>query len=163
MKMILTLILISLVANSILSLFCPFIGTKNKNQIFSKLVVWQREIVLLFVQSTNQFLYENDLNFNSYKFSCKFNFIPFLSFHRNQKQESNFQQVGGLATRNSFTFCLVELEWRSTSKVRQNQQTFIKDCYSCLYYSSMLVVSILSVATAFYLLQRCIQNLLENL
>ena len=32
-------------------------------------------------------------------------YIPFLSFHRNQKQESNFQQTGGLVTRNSFYFC----------------------------------------------------------
>ena len=30
----------------------------------------------------------------------------FLSIHRNEKQESNFQQVGGLVTSNSFTFCL---------------------------------------------------------
>ena len=30
----------------------------------------------------------------------KFGFISFLSFRRNQKQESNFQEVGGLVTRN---------------------------------------------------------------
>ena len=55
-----------------------------------------------------RFLYENNRNFHSYKFSYKFNFINsiFLSFHRNQKQESNFQQVGALVTRNSFAFCL---------------------------------------------------------
>ena len=39
---------------------------------------------------------------NSYKFT----FVLFLSYHTNQKQESNFQQVGGLVTRNSFVFCL---------------------------------------------------------
>ena len=50
-----------------------------------------------------RFLYENNCNYNSCKFSHKFIFILFLSFHRNQKQESNFQQVGGLVTRNSFT------------------------------------------------------------
>ena len=33
-----------------------------------------------------RFLYENNRNFNSQKFSHKFNFIPILSFHRNQKQ-----------------------------------------------------------------------------
>ena len=43
---------------------------------------------------------------NSCKFCCKCTFLPFLFFHGNQKQESNFQQVGGLVTRNSFTFCL---------------------------------------------------------
>ena len=30
----------------------------------------------------------------------------FLSFHRNQKEESNLQQVDGLVTRNSFAFRL---------------------------------------------------------
>ena len=43
---------------------------------------------------------------NSCKFCCKCTFLPFLFFHKNQKQESNFQQVGGLVTRNSFAFCL---------------------------------------------------------
>ena len=51
------------------------------------------------------FLYENNRDYNSYKFNCKFAFIPFLLFRRNQKQESNFQQVGGQAKRNiSFLF-----------------------------------------------------------
>ena len=35
-----------------------------------------------------------------------FTSIPFLSFHRNQNQESNFQQVGSLITRNRIAFCL---------------------------------------------------------
>ena len=39
MKMIVTIIPTNLVTNSLLSLFCPFTGPKNKNQIFSKLVV----------------------------------------------------------------------------------------------------------------------------
>ena len=55
-----------------------------------------------------RFLCENNLNYNSYKCSYKFTFISFLSFRRNQKQGSNFQQVGGLVTRNSSAFCL----WR---------------------------------------------------
>ena len=29
-----------------------------------------------------------------------------FSLHKNQKQESHFQQVGGLVTRKSFDFCL---------------------------------------------------------
>ena len=36
------------------------------------------------------FLYENHCSYNSYKFSYKFPVIPFLSFSRSQKQESNF-------------------------------------------------------------------------
>ena len=51
----------------------------------------------------DKFLHENNRN---YKFSYKFTFIPFLSFYRNRKQDSNFQQVGGLVTRNIFAFCL---------------------------------------------------------
>ena len=51
-----------------------------------------------------RFLYENNRNYNSCKFSYKFTVIPFLTSNRNQKQESNFQQIGGLATRNSLAF-----------------------------------------------------------
>ena len=40
---------------------------------------------------------------NDYEFAL----IPLLSFRKNQKQESNFQQVGGLiVTKNIFIFCL---------------------------------------------------------
>ena len=52
------------------------------------------------------FLHENNRNYNSYRFSYKFAFILFLSFLTNQKQESGFQQVGGLVTRNISVFCL---------------------------------------------------------
>ena len=34
------------------------------------------------------------------------NFILFLFFLLNQKQESGFQQVGGLVTKNIYDFCL---------------------------------------------------------
>ena len=36
----------------------------------------------------------------------KFAFIPFLAFPRNQKQQSNFQQVGDLVTRNILVFVI---------------------------------------------------------
>ena len=52
------------------------------------------------------FLHENNNNYNSNRFSYKFAFIFFLSFLTNQKQESDFQQVGGLVTRNISVFCL---------------------------------------------------------
>ena len=45
-------------------------------------------------------LHENNRNYNSYRFSSKFTFILFLFFLANQKQESRFQQVGGLIARN---------------------------------------------------------------
>ena len=61
--------------------------------------------VLLTIWET--FLHENNRNYNPYKFSYKFAFILFLSFLTNQKQESGFQQVGGLVTtRNTSGFCL---------------------------------------------------------
>ena len=53
------------------------------------------------------FLYKNNCSFNSYKFIDKFAFIPYLSLCRNQKQESNIQQVGVLLTKNNFVFFIV--------------------------------------------------------
>ena len=52
----------------------------------------------------DRFLYENNRNYNSQNFSYKFDFIPVLSFRRKQKQQSNFQQVGDLETRNISVF-----------------------------------------------------------
>ena len=52
------------------------------------------------------FLNEENRNYNSYRFSYKLVFILFLSFLSNQQQESGFQQVGGLGTRNNPVFCL---------------------------------------------------------
>ena len=52
------------------------------------------------------FLHENNRNHNSYRFSYKSTLILFLSFLTNQKQESGFQQVGGLVRRNISAFCL---------------------------------------------------------
>ena len=49
MKIIVTIIPTDLVTNSILSSFCFFLQTKNKNQVFSNLVVWYREIFLFFI------------------------------------------------------------------------------------------------------------------
>ena len=40
MKIIVAVIPADLVANLLLSSFCPFLQTKNKNQVFTKLVVW---------------------------------------------------------------------------------------------------------------------------
>ena len=40
MKIIVTIIPANLVTSSPGSLFCPFIETKSKNQMFSELVVW---------------------------------------------------------------------------------------------------------------------------
>ena len=55
------------------------------------------------------FLHENNCNYNSYRFTYKFDFILFLPFFTNQKQESGFEQVGGLVTRNISVFCLQQV------------------------------------------------------
>ena len=59
-----------------------------------------------FINNLRNILYENNRNYNSYRFSYKFAFILLLSFLTNQKQESGFQQVGGLVTRNISGFYL---------------------------------------------------------
>ena len=56
----------------------------------------------------------------------------FLSFRRNQKQESYFPQVADLVKRNITFF--VYNEWCSTSKVYQNQQTFFIKVFSCILF-----------------------------
>ena len=55
MKIIITIILTDLVTNSLLSSLCPFLQTKNKNQVFSKLLVRYREIFLFFVYSESRY------------------------------------------------------------------------------------------------------------
>ena len=50
--------------------------------------------------------FSSNLRDNSYRFCYKFAFILFLSFLTNQKQESCFQQVGGLVMRKFSVFCL---------------------------------------------------------
>ena len=52
----------------------------------------------------DRFLYENNRNYNCYKFIYKFAFIPFLPFFKNQTQESNSRQVGDLVTFKVFVF-----------------------------------------------------------
>ena len=84
-----------------------------------------------------RFLYEKDRNYNYCKLSCKFTFTHFLFFQRNQKQESYFQQVGGLVTRNSFAIYLQGVALYL--KGMPNSVDFYKrTCCSCSYYSSMI-------------------------
>ena len=53
------------------------------------------------------FLHENSRNYNSYTSSYKFIFILLFSFLANEKQESGFQQVGGLVTKNISVFLFI--------------------------------------------------------
>ena len=54
MKIIVTIIPTSLVTNFLLFSFSPFLQTKNKNLVFSKLVVWLLVIFLFFVNSESR-------------------------------------------------------------------------------------------------------------
>ena len=55
MKVIVTIIPTNFVANSLLSLFCPAIQIKNKNETLTKLVAWYREIFNFFVYSDSRY------------------------------------------------------------------------------------------------------------
>ena len=91
------------------------------------------------------FLRENNRNYNSYRFSCKFTFILCLSFLTNQKQESGFQEVACLVTRNISFFCLQRVLFYF--KAIQNSTDFSKGIFlhaipvciivSCLYGTSL--------------------------
>ena len=61
---------------------------------------------MFYYQFERNFYMNFHVNYNTYRFSYKFVFILFLSFLTNQKQESGFQQVGGLVMRNISVFCL---------------------------------------------------------
>ena len=54
MRVTATIISTDLVTNSLLSSFCPFLQTKHKHHVFSKLVIWQQEMFLVFVYSESR-------------------------------------------------------------------------------------------------------------
>ena len=58
---------------------------------------------------SDKVLHENNRKYNSYRFSCKFAFILFLSFLTNQKKESGFHQVDDMVKRNICAFCLEQV------------------------------------------------------
>ena len=61
------MILVNSNTDLLLFLFCPFVKSKIKNQIFSKLAVWDREIFLFFVsvksRSTSEAFRPNSIDF----------------------------------------------------------------------------------------------------
>ena len=63
-------------------------SNQRKNNVVAKILLAIREI-----------LYESNYNYNFYKFSYKYTFIPLFSFCKNQKQESNFLQIEGHVAR----------------------------------------------------------------
>ena len=71
---------------------------------FVILVISEKTVAKISLAISEIFLHENNCNYNSFKLSGKSTFIIFESFLRNQKQELNFQQVGGLVTKNISVF-----------------------------------------------------------
>ena len=88
-------------------------------------------------------------------FYFKFAFILFLSFPANQKQESGFQQVGGLVTGNNSVFCLQRVTLYL--KAKPNSIDFHKGIFLhvltfsyCSYYSSIVpFTSFVPVGTSY--------------
>ena len=73
----------------------------------ARCAMWKKErcVVKILLEIWETFLYENNCNLNSYKFSFKFAFTCFLPFRRNQKQESNFSEVASMVKNNISDFC----------------------------------------------------------
>ena len=66
-------------------------------------------------------------------------FILFLSFRRNQKQESNFQQAGGLVTRNiSVLFIASRGLLQSHAEFNRTLYRDFVACYSCSHGITVL-------------------------
>ena len=107
-------------------------------QVISEKTLWNKSFTGNLRDKNN---HENNRNYNSYRFSYKFTFILFLlSFLTNQKQELGFQQVGRLVTRN---YCFLFIESRtllqSHAKFKRLFWRNFLTCYSCSYYSSMII------------------------
>ena len=69
-------------------------------------VIREKTLANILLAIWQLFLYENNQNYNSSRVINKFAFILLLSFLTDQKQDSDFQQVGGLLTRNITDLCL---------------------------------------------------------
>ena len=109
------------------------------------------------------FLHENNRNYNSYKFSSKFAFILFFSFLTNQKQESGFQEVGDLVTKDVPVFLFIAshaLLQRHAEFNRLLERDFLT-CYCCSCYSSMGIEGNLLILFKNYL-KDCKQRVVLN-
>ena len=92
-----------------------------------------------FTSCLRDILDENNCNFNFSKWRYKLGFIPFVSFHMNQKQETIFYKVCGLATKKFIAFAYSESH--STSKRWWIEETFLKRFSRMLFllnYSFMI-------------------------
>ena len=81
-------------------------SSSEASQLCKIQVIIERTLYSKGFVSNLRYIFNSYIFINSYRFSYKFAFILFLSFLTNQKQESGFQQVGGLVTRNIPAFRL---------------------------------------------------------
>ena len=100
-----------------------------------------------FTRIWEKYVHESNCNYYSYGFSYKFTFIHILSFLTHQEQESGFQQVGDLVTRNILFF--VYSESHSTSKPCRVQQTFINKFSYMLFLFVLYFQAIFNEETDF--------------
>ena len=104
------------------------LSSKDFTSTFREIKIWEN--------------FNNDSCNFSYKFAF-LAFVTFLSFCRVQKQESNFQQVCGLVTRNIsvfFLFVVSSALLRGHAEFNEVLWRNFLTCYSCSYHSSMLLL-----------------------
>ena len=97
------------------------------------------------------FFHENNRNYDSYRFSYKFGFIPFFSFLPNLKQESESQQVAGLVTRNIYVFLFIAscaLPQRDFYKGILLHVIPVRIIVPCSYRISLIQASLFNLSSA---------------
>ena len=83
---------------------------------------WKNCVGKILLVTWRIFLYENNCNYNFYKFIKRFfriRFYPFFSFPKNQNKKSNIRQVGDLVKKNIsvFSLQLVALYFKNISNL----------------------------------------------
>ena len=75
------------------------------------------------------YLLENNRNYNFYRFSVKFYLIPIFPFRINQKRESYFRQVCGLAMKHIFVLRYCKFEPKFKLWWCRSQDLFVSQNY----------------------------------
>ena len=97
MKIIVAIIPTDLVANSLLSSFCPLLQFKNKNHVFSRLAIWKQEIFLFFVYALYFKAMPNSTDFhkNNFLTCCSCSYYSSMMQHTtyNMHLSSTFEML----------------------------------------------------------------------
>ena len=94
---------VPIVREDLLKAFCRLFYLQFVLQVISEKTLYSKG----FTSNLRDIFPWNNRNYDSYRFSYKFGFIPFFSFLPNLKQESESQQVAGLVTRNIYVFLFI--------------------------------------------------------